>query len=135
MLLCLSASLRAQREDGQTGTLEDNLMDIIKMLQELRTEREKVGDLGGHLKTGHTWSLQNRPTELTQNKSIYTPPMSISANLFSASESSKFILTSPGRRIRQRRDATGAPARGPGFREASIHSISPPGPGILAQKR
>jgi hypothetical protein len=26
--------------------------------------------LGGHLKTGHTWSLQNRPTERTQNKSI-----------------------------------------------------------------
>jgi len=27
--------------------------------------------LGGHLKTGHTWSLQNRPTERTQNKSSY----------------------------------------------------------------
>jgi len=31
-------------------------------------------DLGGHLKTGHTWTLQNRPTERNQNKSIYTPP-------------------------------------------------------------
>jgi hypothetical protein len=30
--------------------------------------------LGGHLKTGHTWTLQNRPTEPNQNKSIYTPP-------------------------------------------------------------
>jgi len=30
--------------------------------------------LGGHLKTGHTWTLQNRPTERNQNKSIYTPP-------------------------------------------------------------
>jgi len=29
-------------------------------------------DLGGHLKTGHTWTLQNRPTERNQNKSIYT---------------------------------------------------------------
>jgi len=28
--------------------------------------------LGYHLKTGHTLSLQNRPTELTQNKSSYT---------------------------------------------------------------
>jgi len=28
-------------------------------------------NLGGHLKTGHTWSLQNRPTERTQNKSSY----------------------------------------------------------------
>jgi hypothetical protein len=44
---------------------------------------EAIPVLGGHLKTGHTWSLQNRPTELTQNKSIYNPPLSISANLFS----------------------------------------------------
>ena len=28
--------------------------------------------LGGRLKTGHTWTLQNRPTERNQNKSIYT---------------------------------------------------------------
>src|SRR5665811_628128 len=27
--------------------------------------------LGGHLKTGHTWTLQNRPTEQNQNKNIY----------------------------------------------------------------
>jgi len=28
--------------------------------------------LGGHLKTGHRWTLQNRPTERNQDKSIYT---------------------------------------------------------------
>ena len=28
--------------------------------------------LGGHLKTGHRRTLQNRPTERNQNKSIYT---------------------------------------------------------------
>jgi len=39
--------------------------------------------LGGHLKTGHTWSLQNRPTELNQNKSIYNPPVVVLANTFS----------------------------------------------------
>src|ERR1035437_6835061 len=39
-------------------------------------------DLGGHLKTGHTWPLQNRPTKLSQDKSIYNPPMAISANIF-----------------------------------------------------
>ena len=38
--------------------------------------------LGGHLKTGHTWPLQNRPTELDQDKSIYNPPTAISANIF-----------------------------------------------------
>src|SRR5277367_2979659 len=41
--------------------------------------------LGGHLKTGHTWPLQNRPTELDQDKSIYNPPMAVSANIFSQS--------------------------------------------------
>ncbi len=30
------------------------------------------GSLGGHLKTGHRWTLQNRPTEQNQNKIIYT---------------------------------------------------------------
>src|SRR5580704_14331754 len=41
--------------------------------------------LGGHLKTGHTWPLQNRPTELDQDKSIYNLPMAVSANIFSQS--------------------------------------------------
>src|SRR5258708_22136647 len=35
--------------------------------------------LGGHLKTGHTWPLQNRPTKLSQNKSIYTAPEVVAA--------------------------------------------------------
>jgi len=38
--------------------------------------------LGGHLKTGHTWSLQNRPTKLTQDKSIYNSTMVVLANIF-----------------------------------------------------
>jgi hypothetical protein len=38
--------------------------------------------LGGHLKTGHTWPLQNRPTELNQNKSIYNPATAVSASIF-----------------------------------------------------
>jgi hypothetical protein len=39
--------------------------------------------LGGHLKTGHTWTLQNRPTERNQNKSIYTVREVIRASFFS----------------------------------------------------
>src|SRR5579872_2791919 len=39
--------------------------------------------LGGHLKTGHTWTLQNRPMEPNQNKSIYTVQEAIQANIFS----------------------------------------------------
>jgi hypothetical protein len=31
-----------------------------------------LGGFGGRLKTGHTWTLQNRPMEQNQNKSIYT---------------------------------------------------------------
>jgi hypothetical protein len=33
---------------------------------------EKELALSGHLKTGHRRTLQNRPTEQKQNKSIYT---------------------------------------------------------------
>src|SRR6266480_7015412 len=72
--------------------------------------------LGGHLKTGHMWSPQNRPTERTQNKSSYTLSAAIPAN-FSANESGvSLILTAPGRKTRQRRDATGAPTQGPEWR-------------------
>ena len=38
--------------------------------------------LGGHLKTGHAWTLQNRPTEQNQNKSIYTLLEAVQANTF-----------------------------------------------------
>ncbi len=43
---------------------------------------EILRDLGGHLKTGHTWTLQNRPTERNQNKSIYTARGGVRANTF-----------------------------------------------------
>src|ERR1700733_15200042 len=65
--------------------------------------------LGGHLKTGHTWPLQNRPTELNQNKSIYNPAMAVSASIFRKPARRGFILAKPGRRIWQRGDATRAP--------------------------
>jgi hypothetical protein len=38
--------------------------------------------LGDHLKTGHTLSLQNRPTGIVQNKSSYTLNGSIVATFF-----------------------------------------------------
>ena len=69
---------------------------------------ERIEGLGGHLKTGHTRTLQNRPRELNQNKSIYTLRKLAWASIF-ADQRAGFILTSPGRRIRQRRDATRAP--------------------------
>jgi len=45
-------------------------------------ETEEAMSLGGHLKTGHTWTLQNRPTKRNQNKSIYTSGLGVSANTF-----------------------------------------------------
>jgi hypothetical protein len=33
---------------------------------------EETRTLSGHLKTGHTWTLQKRPTARNQNKIIYT---------------------------------------------------------------
>jgi len=44
---------------------------------------DAASTLGGRLKTGHTWTLQNRPTELNQNKSIYTLSDVARANFFS----------------------------------------------------
>ena len=40
---------------------------------------EPSPSLGGHLKTGHTWPLQNRPTKLSQDKSICTAPEVVAA--------------------------------------------------------
>jgi hypothetical protein len=49
--------------------------------------------LGGHLKTGHTRTLQNRPTEPNQNKGIYTAQKAFWENIFSR------IGTAPGGRF------------------------------------
>ena len=45
--------------------------------------------LGGRLKTGHRWTLQNRPTEQNQNKSIYTLVEVVGANIFGLGLSNK----------------------------------------------
>jgi hypothetical protein len=42
-----------------------------KIVGMVLTQEEWISDLGGHLKTGHRRTLQNRPTEQNQNKSIY----------------------------------------------------------------
>jgi hypothetical protein len=39
--------------------------------------------LGGHLKTGHTWTPQNRPTDASKDKSIHTVPWAVWASCFS----------------------------------------------------
>src|SRR6266851_9392054 len=49
----------------------------------------RVLGLGGHLKTGHGWTLQKRPTELSWDKSSYTLSRAVGANFF----------RDPGRRV------------------------------------
>jgi hypothetical protein len=118
---------------------------LRKISGEYNTIRQKVGrvmpavshkdwnrsTLGGRLKTGHLWTLQNRPMEPNQNKSIYTLQEVIRANIFSRVRAPGFILASPGRRIQQRRDATRAPIQRPEW----WGGASRPFGNILAQKR
>jgi hypothetical protein len=51
-------------------------------MYELSRVRGTIRSLGGHLKTGHAWTLQNRPTERNQNKSIYNLREVVRANIF-----------------------------------------------------
>src|SRR5579863_9214346 len=44
-------------------------------------------DLGGHLKTGHAWTLQKRPTERNQDNSSYTLPERVRAIFFTIQRS------------------------------------------------
>jgi hypothetical protein len=69
--------------------------------------------------------------EQNQDKSIYTLQEVIRANIFLCIRTAAFILTSPGRRIWQRRDATRAPTQGPEW----LGGESRPFDNILAQKR
>ena len=45
-------------------------------------EKSACLGLGGHLKTGQQWTLQNRPTQPIQDKSIYTAAEAVPANFF-----------------------------------------------------
>ncbi len=45
---------------------------IILVVVRKNSVHERLLGLGGHLKTGHTWPLQNRPTDQTQDKICYT---------------------------------------------------------------
>jgi hypothetical protein len=58
--------------------------------------------------------------EQNQNKSIYTLRRAARANIFFGNVPARFILSLPERRIRQRRDATGAPTQRPEWLGAAI---------------
>jgi len=60
-------------------TLTQVVQDVVQLRQGIADTDVGEGDvwfknllcrilaLGGHLKTGHTWPLQNRPTEVSQD--------------------------------------------------------------------
>ena len=45
---------------------------IVRPVSVARANHFALYPLGGQLKTGHTWALQKRPTELGQDKDIYS---------------------------------------------------------------
>jgi hypothetical protein len=74
-------SSRGASEQAILSTLYSPFL-LLQEFQVALIDHERF-DLGGRLKTGHTWTLQNRPTELNQNKSIYTLETGTRARIFS----------------------------------------------------
>jgi hypothetical protein len=77
------------------------------------------------------WTSENRPTEAEPEQDYLYPARGHSGKPFCETWLGGFILTSPGRRVRQRRDATGAPTQGPEWRAAKAALLA----NILARKR
>ena len=59
----IPAQLKLLREYAQS-----RYFNVAKEFVDVETAKI----LGGHPKTGHMWSLQNRPTERTQNMTCFT---------------------------------------------------------------
>ena len=78
--------------------------------------------LGGHLKTG-----TSKPANRTDPEHLYLYISGVvRARGFWPPAHSDGVMTSTGRRIRQRRDATRAPTRQTGWRGAHIDAAAPP---------
>ena len=103
------AFLVADAPELDTINERDRINDLLRRIAQLGTDskarRLKIElDLGGHFKTGHRGSLQNRPTEHHPGRTCFT----LSAGLFgksslnhqsrhSAEPDSSLHLPSPGR--------------------------------------
>jgi hypothetical protein len=62
--------------------LDGNRKRTHKVPRRPEKARHVAISLGGHLKTGHRRTLQNRPMERNQNKTIYTLQEGARANIF-----------------------------------------------------
>lgn len=69
--------------------------------------------LGGHLKTARRWHLKTGQRGRSRTSLTYTLPSPLVPRFLWRCAGKRLILTSPGRRIRRRRDATGAPTQRP----------------------
>jgi MFS family permease len=83
--------------------------------------------LGGHLKTGHTWTLQNRPTGQNQNNNIYTLPGSRGQTVFPHSAYTDFTWAEDTATLGSDRSADSAAGMKGG--------AEPPFAPILAERR
>jgi hypothetical protein len=91
------ATLRLEPSTVSKDFLPHESVDVNHLVERLRPtvlSRNVLITLGGHLKTGHTWSLQNRPTKLSQDKSSYTLPRAVGANIFSGKFDSQVYTVS-----------------------------------------
>jgi len=108
-----------KESDTQLGVFYPN-HSLIAVFRNLETAQQA---LGGHLKTGQQWTPEKRPTQPSQDKSIYTAAEAVPANFLHEVSLKGFILARPGRRIRLRRDATGAPTQRPEWRGGASRPV------------
>jgi len=69
LLAAVESLLSAVVADGMSGTKHNS---NVELLAQGWPSSRRPYFLGNHLKPGHTLSLQNRPTQVIQNKSSYT---------------------------------------------------------------
>jgi hypothetical protein len=70
-----SDRVTAQNDTNRRSAIDARLKRVEEVFGWNEAKRgspslRRLTTLGGHLKTGHRWTLQNRPMERNQNKSI-----------------------------------------------------------------
>jgi hypothetical protein len=83
----ISLAVRLFKSGTLWGSGDENDPPDVRDDQAIDCYYLELQVLGGHLKTGHRLTLQNRPTQPNQNKSIYTLREGIRANSFSGRRS------------------------------------------------
>jgi L-asparaginase len=84
VMVAINGQINAARDVTKTNTSQVETFRGLEFgaLGVVDEEKVRFYRLGGHLKTGHRRTLQNRPTERNQNKTIYTLREGAQANIF-----------------------------------------------------